>query len=45
MSELVLPESTESDQNTSSDDELNLITKQTNSTPYRKMIKSADKVD
>ena len=45
MSELVLQESTESDQNTSSDDELNLIQKQTNSTPYRRMIGSTDQVD
>ena len=45
MSELVLQESTESNQNTSSDDELNLIQKQTNSTPYRRMIGSTDKVD
>ena len=45
MSELVLQESTELDKSTSSDDELNLITQQTNSTPYRRMIGSADKVD
>ena len=45
MSELVLQESTGLDQNTSSDDELNLVTQETNSTPYRRLIGSTDKVD
>ena len=44
MSELVLNESTE-DVQISSDDELNLINRLANSTPYKRMIGSSGQVN
>ena len=44
MSELVLKESSDPD-NSSSDDELNLIKKEASNYSFAKMIKSKDKVD
>ena len=44
MSQLVIHESTETD-NSSSDDELNLVRRQASDYNYKRLIKSSDKVD
>ena len=45
MSELVLPESSSDQNESSSDDELNLIKKEASNYNFKKVLKSKEKVD
>ena len=45
MSELVLPESSSNQDESSSDDELNLIKKEASNYSLKKLLKSKDKID